>query len=185
VALWIRQTHDEQGAPVDSAWEIDHLECRKPVDVGVVRRQPSWVDVLTAIRRVGVPPGQVQAPHFTLVNLKTTFYTRPQTVDTSLQIIGYTVDVRIHAISYTWHWGDGSTLTTDTPGRPYPAKDVTHTYTHATDPGEPLALRVDVTYQGRYRVDGGAWTDIPQPITVPGPTTRLPVKQASAVLVEN
>ena len=44
--------------------------------------------------------------------------TRPQTVDTSLQIIGYAVDVRIHPISYTWHWGDGSTLTTTTPGRP-------------------------------------------------------------------
>lgn len=185
MSLWLRQTRSANGSAVNGTWRIDHMECRARTDVGIVRQPPNWVDVLTAVRRIGLPPGHVQAPHFTLVNLETTFYTRPQTVDTTLQIIGYSVDVRIHPSSYTWHWGDGSALTTDIPGRPYPASDVTHTYTHATDPGISMALSVDVTYQGRYRVDGGTWADIPQAITVPGTTTRLPVRQASAVLVEN
>lgn len=183
MALWLRQTGGANGEPVNGTWSVDHFECRNPAELGIVRRQLTWTDVLSAIRRVGVPAGTVNAPQYTLVNLDTTFYTRPKTVDTTLQIIGYTVDVHIEPSTYTWHWGDGSTETTNKPGRPYPATDVTHTYLHATDPDRSLALSVDVTYRGRYRVDGGEWIDIPESITIAGPPTALPIKQASAVLV--
>ena len=74
--------------------------------------------------------------------------------------------------------------TTETPGRPYPAGDLTHTYTHATRDHGALALSVDVTYTASYRVDGGAWTTIPDQITIPGPPTALPVRQASSVIVD-
>ena len=49
-----------------------------------------------------------------------------------------------------------------------------------TPHGRPMSLSVDVGYTARYRVDGGAWIDVPETITVPGPSTRLPVRQASA-----
>jgi hypothetical protein len=140
--------------------------------------------VESAIRRVGVPAGTVEAPAYTLVNLETTFYTEPQTVARTLSIIGYTVDVEVQPTTFTWNWGDGTTTTTDTPGRPYPAEDVTHTYARHTEPGRALGLSVDVGYTARYRVDGGAWSQIPDTITIAGPTTALPIKQASAVLVE-
>jgi hypothetical protein len=153
--------------------------------MGPVRRQVGWVDVVNAVRRVGIPPGDLHAPHLTLVNLETTFYTRPHQLDRVLTILGYSVDVEVHPTHYTWHWGDGTSQTTETPGEPYPSRDVTHTYRHATEPDHDLALSVDVTYTGRYRVDGTAWTAIPQPITISGPPTALPVKQASAVLVTN
>jgi hypothetical protein len=117
------------------------------------------------------------------VNLETTFYTQPNNIDRTLAILGYSVDVHLYPVSYAWHWGDGSTQTTDDPGRPYPATDVTHTYVHATDRGEPLSLSVDITYAGRYRVDGGDWSQVPEPITVDGPVTALAVKQASTVLI--
>jgi hypothetical protein len=181
--LWLREIRNAEGAPVDGSWTIDHMECRPPSDAGQVRRQVGWVDVVDAVRRVGIPPGDIHAPRFTLVNLETTFYTRPHRIDRVLRILGYAVDVEIHPSRYTWHWGDGTTQTTTTPGRPYPSHDVTHTYRHATDTNHDLALSVDVTYTGRYRVDGNAWTAIPQPITISGPPTALPVKQASAVLV--
>jgi hypothetical protein len=183
LALWIRQTSDARGAPINGVWHVDHIECRPPSDAGPVRRQVGWVDVVDAVRRVGIPPGDIHAPHFTLVNLETTFYTRPHRIDRVLRILGYAVDVEIHPSRYTWHWGDGTSQTTATPGRPYPSHDVTHTYRHATETNHDLALSVDVTYTGRYRVDGNAWTAIPQPITISGPPTALPVKQASAVLV--
>jgi hypothetical protein len=186
MTLWLRETATADGRPVDGAWAIDHVECRPPpTDIGVVRRQLGWMDVLTAVRRIGLPPNQVHAPHFTLVNLATTFYTRPHSIDKTFEIIGYSVHVHLEPVTYTWHWGDGTSQTTDTPGRPYPATDITHTYLHATDPGQPLTLGVDTTYQGRYRVDTNTWTTLPQPITIPGLPTPLPIKQASAVLISN
>lgn len=185
LALWGRQITDRSGRPTDKPWAFLRAECRAPSDMGPVRRQVRWVDVVNAVRRVGIPPGDVHAPHLTLVNLETTFYTRPHQLDRVLTILGYSVDVEVHPTHYTWHWGDGTSQTTETPGRPYPSLDVTHTYRHATESDHDLALSVDVTYTGRYRIDDTAWTAIPQPITISGPPTALPVKQASAVLVTN
>src|SRR4051812_42450022 len=182
--LWQRQTADSTGQAVDGSWTVVATECRSPDDVGEVRRSLTWQDVETAIRRVGIPAARVSAPGFTLVNLETTFYTDPQPLDRTLQIIGYDVDVQIAPAAYTWHWGDGQTTTTDTPGRPYPADDVTHTYLRHTPPHHPAGLSVDVRWHARYRVDDGAWTDIPDTITIAGPATALPIRQASAVLVE-
>ncbi len=173
------------GLPVDAGWKYVGSECRDPSDQGPVeqRRALTTQDVISAVRRLGAPAATAEAPPYTLVNLETTFFTRPTTVDRDLTIIGYSVDVHIEPSSYTWQWGDGTTSTSETAGRPYPAKDVTHTYLQATEPSAPLALSVDVTYQARYRVDGGPWQTIPDVLTIPGPPTALPVKQASAVLV--
>ncbi len=182
-SLFSRQLTDASGNEINRDWVYVRSECRSLSASGPARRQLTWNDVLSAVRRVGIPPGEVHAPHYTLVNLDTTFYTEPQPVDKTLQIIGYSVDVHIEPASYTWHWGDGSTQTTTDPGHPYPAKDITHTYVHATGPAESLAVSVDVTYSARYAVDGGDWADIPDNITITGPRTPLPIKQASAVLV--
>jgi hypothetical protein len=141
--------------------------------------------VESAIRRVGVPAGRVSAPGYTLVNLDTTFYTEVHPIRRTLTIIGYTVDVEVVPTTFTWHWGDGEASTSDTAGGPYPSTDVTHTYTRHTPVGRPLSLSVDVGYAARYRVDGGAWSAIPDTIAVSGPATALPVRQASAVLVES
>jgi hypothetical protein len=131
-----------------------------------------------------MPAGKVSTPAYTLVNLDTTFYTDVQSFTRTLSIIGYTVDVEATPTSFTWHWGEGEASTTHTPGAPYPSTDVTHTYTRHTRKHHPLSLSVDVGYTVRYRVDGGSWMDIPETITIAGPVTTLPVRQASAVLVE-
>jgi hypothetical protein len=184
LVLWERRVADAAGNAVEDSWSMSTTECRDPADIGEVRRSLTWQDVVSAIRRVGVPPGEVTAPGYTLVNLETTFYTDAQAFTRTLSIIGYSVDVEVTPSTFTWHWGDGETLTTDTPGAPYPSTDVTHTYRHHTAQGRPLDLSVDVGYTARFRVDGAAWIDIPDTITIEGPVTTLPVRQASAVLVE-
>jgi hypothetical protein len=184
LTLWQRQVADEGGKPVQGTWSVVTTECRDPGDAGDVRRNITWQDVVSAIRKVGVPTAEVSAPGYTLVNLDTTFYTDPAQFTRTLSIIGYTVDVEVTPATYTWHWGQGETTTTDTPGRPYPSTDVTHTFVRHTPKGQPLSVSVDVGWVARYRVDGGAWINIPETITVPGPATTIPVRQASAVLVE-
>ena len=183
--LWVRQLTDTNANVVRDGWTTQQTECRDPQEVGLVAQQRALTtqDVITALRRLGVPAATVEAPQYTLVNLETTFFTRPETIDRSLTIIGYTVDVQIAPSSYRWSWGDSTITSSRTAGQPYPSKDVTHTYLRATDPNSSVALRVDVTYAARYRVDGGPWQTIPDVMTIPGPPTDLPVKQAAAVLV--
>jgi hypothetical protein len=125
----------------------------------------------------------VEGPTYTLVNLRTTFYTKVAAFDRSFVLLGFRVDVHITPASYVWYWGDGSTTTTDRPGRPYPARDVTHTYVQATDPGVTLPLRVDVGYHAEFRIDGGDWSSVTDQLVIAGTPRQLPVKQASAVLV--
>ncbi len=185
LTLWVRKLTSADGSPDRSGWSTQQTQCRDPASAGPVRQRRvlTTQDVISAIRRVGVPTSSVQGPQYTLVNLDTTFSTEPQHVERTLTIIGYTVDVEISPSSYRWEWGDGTSSTTSTPGRPYPATDVTHTYTRATDNGAGVSLSVGVTYTARYRVDGGSWQTIPEVLTIPGTPRALPVKQASAVLV--
>ncbi len=184
LALWGLQRTDAEGDLVNGSWEVLQFECRDPSDTVVRRPTLTWQSVASQIRRVGVPAGEVVAPEFTLVNLDTTFYTEPRPIDRTLDIIGYAVEVQISPVRFLWHWGDGESQTTHTPGQPYPSTEITHTYLRATDESASLSVSVDVTYSARYRVDGGGWLDIPESITVDGADTAMPVKQASAVLVQ-
>ncbi len=81
--------------------------------------------------------------------------------------------------SFTWHYGDGTTTRTTTPGAPYPAKDVVHSY---TDAHTTVQTSVDVTYTARFRVGNGGWQDIPETVTITGPTGALRISEATAVL---
>lgn len=160
-------------------------ECRSPSHIGAAapRKTLSWADIRSAIQRIGVPPAEVEGPAYTLVNLQTSFYTQVVPFDRSFVLLGFHVDVHITPVSYIWHWGDDTTTTTHRPGRPYPAKDVTHTYSHATDPGVTVPVRVDVAYRAQFRIDGGDWARVNDQLVIAGTTRQIPIKQASAVLV--
>ena len=95
-----------------------------------------------------------------------------------MDILDSTVDLRASPASYTWHHGDGTTQTTISQGRPYPAMDVTHEYQR---PGR-VSPSVDVTYRVTYRIDDGDWQILDATITAPGPATPLRVREARPVL---
>ena len=137
--------------------------------------------VLRELRRIGLPTLQAvtQPADKTLVNFATILYTRPQPFTRTVQLLGQRVDLHATPSRYTWHHGDGTTATTSTPGAPYPAKDITHTY---TDADVTVAVSVDVTYTARFRVAGGPWQTIPDTVTIAGPTTDLQIAEATAVL---
>lgn len=140
-------------------------------------------DILRAVREIGLPslPVQIQPGEETLVNIETIFYTRPQPFERSVDLLGFDVDLAATPVSYRWIHGDGTARSTTSPGRPYPAMDVTHRY---RKPAEDVDPRVDVTYRVRYRVDGGAWQTLGQTLLASGPVAGLDVKEAAPVLTQ-
>ena len=137
--------------------------------------------VLNEIRRIGLPTLQAktQPEGKTLVNFDTIFYTEAQPFNATVTLLGQQVDIVAEPSSYIWHHGDGATTTTSSPGAPYPATDITYRYAHADTTVRP---RVDVTYTARFRVNGGAWRDIDDTVTIAGTEGSLRVAEAHATL---
>ena len=137
--------------------------------------------VLNAIRRIGLPEltAQTQPTDKTLVHFATIFYAEPQPFTRTVPLLGQSVDIVATPSQYTWRHGDGTTDTTATPGAPYPSKEITYSYTDAHTTVTP---RVDVTYTARFRVNGGAWQDINETVTITGPPSNLRISEATAVL---
>lgn len=134
-----------------------------------------------AIREIEMPrlALRVQPGDRTLVNVPTILSTTPADVDRTITLLGVTIDVQASPTSYTWHHGDGTSQTTSGPGAPWPAKDVTHTYRRSA---AQVSLRLDVAYTVRYRVDGGTWTPLAEPLTTTSAPVSLRVDQAAPVL---
>ncbi|MGJ9423455.1 hypothetical protein [Aeromicrobium sp. CF3.5] len=138
-------------------------------------------DVLAAVREIGMPslPIRIEPGATTLVNVETNFYTDPAPFNRSIELLGFAVDIEATPASFAWTHGDGTSSTTRSPGRAYPHLDVTHRY---RAPAATVRPRVDVTYQVRYRVDGGAWAPLSQTLTATGPAGTLAVNEAAPVL---
>ena len=134
-----------------------------------------------AVRQMGLPslPVHVQPTDATLVNFDTIFFAEPVPFDRSVTLLGYNVRVLAEPVSYGWSFGDGSTLTTQVPGAPYPAKDVVHRYDDAHVTVRPS---VDVTYRVSYTVDGGELQQLDTTLTAQGPPTGLRIREASPLL---
>lgn len=82
-------------------------------------------------------------------------------------------------MSFTWHFGDGTTRTTVTPGAPYPDLEVTHNYTRKDTYRPYLAT----TWAAQYRVAGGPWQAVPGTIITADEPQRLEAITARPLLV--
>lgn len=140
-------------------------------------------DVLRATRTIGLPSlaVQVQPGDETLVNVPTIFYAEPRPFARSVDLLGFDVDLSASPVQYVWNHGDGTATSTTTPGRPYPAMEITHRY---RKPAKNVRPRVDVTYRVRFRVDGGPWQTIGQTLLASGPAAQLQVSEAAPVLTK-
>lgn len=137
--------------------------------------------VLSALRKIGLPAVQAktQPADKTLVNFDTIFYAEPKAFARTLTLLGQRVDIEASPAQFTWRHGDGTITTTREAGAPYPSTDITHQYLEAH---QTLHPSVDVAYQARFRVQAGPWQEIPQLVTISGPTTPLRISEATAVL---
>ncbi len=107
---------------------------------------------------------------------------QPGEIDTldPARMVGFNVQIRPRVDHYTYVWGDGTTTgPSRSDGGVWPTGDITHSY---PSPGTYQA-RVDTTFTGDFRINGGPWTQIPDTVTITGPTTTITVHAAKAVLV--
>ena len=164
---------------LDTRWERNASAAAAPEEYVPPEVTPG--DVLSALERTGLPylTVQTQPAGETLVNFDTIFYVDPQQVTVDLTILGQAVDVVATPAGYSWSFGDGSGLSTTTPGAPYPSKEITHRYADAHVTVEPS---VTVSYTARFRVGGGAWQDIDGTVSSAGPGTPLLVSEATPLL---
>jgi hypothetical protein len=94
-------------------------------------------------------------------------------------ILGTQVTITAKPTRWDWSFGDGSTLTTTTPGTPK-RPDVAHEYVQA---GE-MESSVRVTWTGTFTLEGSAEVyEIQSPAYVQGPPTVVDVREARSELV--
>jgi hypothetical protein len=160
----------------ERAWRLNGFTCATP-DGPVIT--PGMV--LEEVRRIGLPSMSVEVPPETLVNYDTVVYTEAETFARTVSLLGFTVDVEATPSQFHWTYDDGTTETTTTAGRPYPAKDITHTWADAHRTFHPS---VDVTYQIRFRIDGGDWQTLADTITIQGPEGNVRIREATGMLTD-
>jgi hypothetical protein len=144
--------------------------------------------VLQAFRRIPLPAAEldVQPPGGkTLANLDTIFSTTTGDLDRTITLLGREVHLRITPTAYTWHHGDGSSQTSDWPGRAWEegVADMGAYLTHAySDAHVTVRPSVDVTYAAEYRVGNGPWRPVDGTVTIEGPPSALRILEARPVL---
>ena len=128
----------------------------EPVVVVVTQSDFASLPVAPAVAHAGPPSGYLP------VNMDLIAYaeSQEQTLDTVL--LGTPVQVRAMPVEYRWDFGDGNTITTHTPGHPYPSKDIVNRYEHEGW----YDITLSTTYTGQYSVAGGPWEDIDGTVTI-------------------
>ena len=97
-------------------------------------------------------------------------------------LVGRRVEIEPVFISASYIYGDGEASgPVKSFGGPYPTGDVIHTYRQKM----VAPVQINANYSGRFRVDGGAWIDIPDTVTIEGTPASLTVAEAKARLYNN
>jgi hypothetical protein len=172
-------------------WHLVALDCA----VQAAAPRVTAVLVMREVRKlvphpkVGIaPPGGA-----TLVNIQTLLWADTPS-DQSLgtvTLLGHQVTLQVHVAQVDWDFGDGQRDTTPSPEPRYDPSAGCKTVScpgywgHVYAATGAMTVSATVTWSGRYRVDGGAWLDIPGTVTGPATTAALTVRQARGVLVPN
>jgi hypothetical protein len=115
----------------------------------------------------------------TLVHIPTVFTTdAPDSYDIPLTLLGQSVVITAKAERWTWHFGDGSSGWTTTPGS---KGRVEHEYTQA---GTREAYVV-IEWSGNYRIGGGPTRSINGRATTTGDPAQVQVREARTELVRD
>ena len=160
-----------------SNWASEGVSC---VDITDLNPAPSPDEVFRYFQTLPLPQlsTRQQPPGNALVGLPVIFFTDSPTTQTfTVDIRGFAVVINAGATGFTWHTGDGATLTTADPGSPYPHQTITHDYSSGT-----YTAYLTTTWGATYAVNGGAAVAVPGATTTDGPPVTFTVLQARTVL---
>ncbi|HEX6235379.1 MAG TPA: hypothetical protein VFZ63_19780 [Jiangellaceae bacterium] len=187
VRQYQREVDRETGDPL-TEWQHVGTQCRTVEELAEAQAEqaegPSllqlvireWETIQIPAATIGINPPEGR----TLVNFETIFFTDPGEQSFPMTLLGRSIVIYAIPIEYTWHHGDGTSQTTQSPGAPYPSKDVTHQF----DTIGTVNPRVDIRYRAEFTVDGGARQPIPGIASVTGTSEELTILEARTRLVD-
>ena len=189
--LWAR------GGGGPAGWRFQGQRCSdQALPPGIPRLAvPTLDQIETAFRRLPFarPSVSVQpVGNVTLVNLPTFYQAvwpngaglKPGDISHPVQLLSWSIEFAISALSYDFDFGDGtSSGAVADSGGGYPDGTIRHTY---GQPSPGVTVRVDSRLTAKYRVNGGAWTELDAVADLTdAPVTTLQVREATARLVAN
>lgn len=147
--------------------------------------------VLTAFEEVPLPASEIliqPTEGETIVNNPTNLATNADAFDETVSFFGGRITVVLHITpsTFTWQHGDGSTQTTDWPGRLVEkfttdtAGLVVHEYTRRA---KDMPVSVDTTWSATWSLNGNDMGEVPGTVTIEGDSTPLDALEAPPVLV--
>lgn len=140
------------------------------ITAGVCPTAPPSVDPLVLAEKVRdrlpIPDLEISSnPGRGLVGLKTWFWLEGggHALSDSLSAFGVRVDVQALPVSYQWDFGDGTVMTSGSPGNPYPQRSsVTHMYESSSAAYQDgYAVSVTTDFEVRWRTNAGRWRALP------------------------
>ncbi|MFC0673172.1 PKD domain-containing protein [Brachybacterium hainanense] len=128
----------------------------QPVIITVTRADFAELPVAAPVAHAGPERGWLP------VHMDNVLYAEEGEQTLESTVLGVPVRIRAVPVEYRWDLGDGNTVTTTKPGKPYPSTQVTATYDH--EGWYDVTLTTE--FAGQYSVAGGEWQDIDGTITV-------------------
>ncbi|WP_233190949.1 hypothetical protein [Brachybacterium sp. UMB0905] len=113
------------------------------------------------------------------VNMVNVLYTDADTQELETEVLGTPVRIRATPVEFHWDLGDGNTITTTNPGKPFPSERVSSEY--RLEGWYDITLTT--TFTGQFSVDGGEWQDIEGSIEIESDPVELYAKSLESRLV--
>ncbi|MDU0349185.1 hypothetical protein [Actinomyces sp. MRS3W] len=108
-------------------------------------------------------------------------YTSPDTQVLTTTVAGAAVTIHATPTSYTWDWGDGTTLATTDPGAAWPNQTVYHQYTATA---ADITTTLTTTWKATFTPAGGTTTPVTGTITTTNTTTPYNVVRTLTYLTD-
>lgn len=114
------------------------------------------------------------------VNMVNVLYAEPEPQLLNTELLGTPVAIRATPVSYHWNLGDGNTIATSNPGKPFPSEAVSSSYTQEGW----YDITLTTTFSGQFSVAGGEWQDIDGTIEVTSDPVPVFSKSLESRLVD-